>query len=83
MSWDALILRIRGPFRPAEDVAESEYLPLGSLDSVAAAIRSAFPCAEWNGPTHAHGSLDEYTGIMFDLHEAEGALLPIARLLQM
>ena len=72
MSWDAVILRIHGPIRPAEEVAESEYLPLGSLESVAAAIQSAFPTVEWDGPTHAHGSLDEYTGIMFDLHEVEG-----------
>ena len=72
MSWDAVILRIRGPIRPAEEVAESEYLPLGSLESIAAAIRSVFPSAEWDGPTHAHGSLDEYTGIMFDVHEVEG-----------
>ena len=72
MSWDAVILRVRGAIRPAEEVAESEYLPLGSLESVAAAIQSAFPTVEWDGPTHAHGSLDEYTGIMFDLHEVEG-----------
>jgi hypothetical protein len=72
VSWDAVILRIRGPLRPAETVAESEYLPLGSLESVAAAIRSAFPSAEWDGPTHAHDSLDEYTGIMFDFQEVEG-----------
>ena len=72
MSWDAVILRIPGPIRPAEEVAESEYLPLGSLESVATAIQSAFPSVEWNGPMHAHGSLDEYTGITFDLHEVEG-----------
>jgi hypothetical protein len=72
MSWDAVILRIRGPIRPAEEVAESEYLPLGSLESVAAAIQSAFPTVEWDGPTYAHGSLDEYTGITFELHEVEG-----------
>jgi len=71
MSWDGVILRIRGPVRPAKEVAESYYLPLGSLESVAAAIRSAFPSAEWAGPTHAHGSLDEDTAIIFDLHEVE------------
>jgi hypothetical protein len=26
MSWDAVILRIRGPIRPAEEVAEPEFL---------------------------------------------------------
>ena len=67
MSWDAVILRIRGPIRPAEEVAESEYLPLGSLESVAAAIRAAFPSAEWDDPLHAHCRLDEYTAIIFDL----------------
>jgi hypothetical protein len=72
MSWDAVILRVRGPLRPAEEVPESEYLPLGSPESVKAAIRSAFPTANWDGPTHAYGSLDEYTGIMFDFHEVEG-----------
>jgi len=49
MSWDAVILRIRGPIRPAKEVAESEYLSLGSPESVAAAIRSVFPSAEWDG----------------------------------
>jgi hypothetical protein len=72
MSWDAVILRIRGPLRPAREVAESEYLPLGSFKSVAAAIRSAFPSVEWESPTRAHGTLDKYTGITFDLHEVEG-----------
>jgi len=72
MSWDAVILRIRGPIRPAKEVAESEYLSLGSPESVAAAIRSVFPSAEWDGPTHAHGSLDEYTGITFDLGQCQG-----------
>ena len=43
MSWDAVILRIRGPFRPAREVAELDYLPLGSFKAVAAAIQSAFP----------------------------------------
>jgi hypothetical protein len=72
MSWDAVILRIRGPVRPAKDVKESEYLPLGKLKSVAAAIVSAFPSTEWESPTCAHCSLDEYTGIKFDFKEVEG-----------
>jgi hypothetical protein len=42
------------------------------IENVAAAIRSAFPTAEWDGPTHAHGGLDECTGILFDFHEVEG-----------
>jgi hypothetical protein len=72
VSWDAVILRIRGPLRPAAEVAESEYLSLGSPGSVAAAIRATFPSADWEGPTRAHGSLDEYTAITFDLQEVDG-----------
>jgi hypothetical protein len=71
MSWDAVILRIHGPFRPAREVAESEYLPLGSLESVAAAIGSAFPSAVWDHATYAHCSLDKYTAIIFDLQGVE------------
>jgi hypothetical protein len=73
MSWDAVILRIRGPLRPAVEVAESEYLPLGSLESVAAAIQSAFPSAKWDGPLHSHYSLDKYTAIVFDLQGVESS----------
>jgi len=72
MSWDAVILRIRGPFRPAREVKESDYLPLGSFKSVAAAIRSEFPSAKWESPTRAYGALDKDTGITFDLQEGEG-----------
>jgi hypothetical protein len=72
MSWNAVILRIRGPICPAVEVVESECLPLGTLESVAAAIQSAFPSAEWSTPTHAYCILDEYTGIMFDFHEVDG-----------
>jgi hypothetical protein len=71
MSWDAVILRIRGPLRPAAEVAESEYLPLGSLESVAAAIQSAFQSAEWDDPMRAYCSLDEFTAILFDLQGVE------------
>ena len=45
---------------------------MGTPESVVAAIRSAFPSVACEGPTHAHGSLDEYTGITFELHEVEG-----------
>lgn len=71
MSWDAVILRIRGPIRSAKDVAESEYLPLGSPESVVAAIGAVFPAVKWDSPTHAMGSLDYYTGIIFDFHQIE------------
>jgi hypothetical protein len=73
MSWDAVILRIRSPLRPAEVVAESEYLPLGSPESVAAAIQSAFPPAKWDDPMHAHCRLDEYTAILFNLEGVESS----------
>jgi hypothetical protein len=72
VSWDAVILRIRGPLRPAREVAESDYLPLGSFKSVVSAIRSAFPSAKWESPTRALGSLDKHTGIEFDLQEMKG-----------
>jgi hypothetical protein len=39
MSWDAVLFRIRGLLRPAGEVAESDYLPLGSFKAVAAARR--------------------------------------------
>jgi hypothetical protein len=72
MSWDAVILRIRGSIRPAQEVAESEYLALDSLKTVALEIRSAFPSAKFDTPTHAVGTLDPSTGIVFDYHEVPG-----------
>jgi hypothetical protein len=73
MSWDAVILRISGPIRPAEEVADSEYLPLGSFESVAAAIRSSFPSTKWDSATYARCSLDKYTAMIFDLQGVEKA----------
>jgi hypothetical protein len=71
MSWDAVIVRIRGPIRPIADVAADDYLPLGTLNSVADAVRAAFPDAEWDSPSHAHRELDEYTGMMIELGNVE------------
>jgi hypothetical protein len=71
MSWDAVIVRIRGPFRPIAEVDAEDYLPLGTLDSVAAAVRSAFPDAEWDSPTYCHRELDKYTGMMIELENVE------------
>ena len=71
MSWDAVIVRIRGPFRPISDVAANDYLPLGALNSVAAAVRAAFPDAEWDSPSHAHRELDEHTGMIIELGNVE------------
>jgi hypothetical protein len=71
MSWDAVIVRIRGPFRPIADVAANDYVPLGTLNSVAAAVRAAFPDAEWDSPSHANRELDKYTGMMIELGHVE------------
>lgn len=73
MSWDAVILKIQGPVRPVEDVADEEYLPLGSIESVAERIRSAFPAAEWSSPTWATWGLDGDTGVTIDLEGVESS----------
>jgi hypothetical protein len=51
MSWDAVLLRIRGKLRPVEDVDEADYLSLGKRKDVLAAIKSAFPAAKRSGST--------------------------------
>ena len=51
MSWDAVLLRVRGKFRPVEEVDEADFLPLGKRGDVLAAIRAAFPAAKRNGST--------------------------------
>ncbi len=71
MSWDAVIVRIRGPFRPIADVEADDYLPLGTLDSVASALRSAFTDAVWDSPTHCHRELNKYSGMMIELENVE------------
>ena len=53
MSWDVAIVRIRGKFRPILEVEEEDYLPLGGLKGVRAAVRAAFPFVEWSNPTWA------------------------------
>jgi hypothetical protein len=93
MSWDAVILRIRGPLRPARQVLQADYLPLGAAEAVAAALRVAFPSARWSNPTYAYDSLDKYTGITFEFDGVEkhhsigvrvsGSCDPIPRLLAM
>src|SRR5579871_2904655 len=47
MSWDVAIVRISGDFRPLAEVEPGDYLPLGGLERVRAAISDAFPSAEW------------------------------------
>jgi hypothetical protein len=49
MSWDVALVRIRGGFRPIGEVEEADYVSLGDPASVRAAIRAAFPTAEWSG----------------------------------
>ena len=71
MSWDAVILRIRGPFRPAEGVVADDYLQLGTTAVVAAAVRATFPDARWDDATYAHRVLDEYTAMTIDLDSVE------------
>jgi hypothetical protein len=71
MSWDAVIVRIRGSFRSIADVAADDYLPLGTLGSVTAAVRVAFPDAEWDSATYAHRILDKYTAMMIELSHVE------------
>jgi hypothetical protein len=71
MSWDAVIVRIRGPLRTIADVAANDYLPLGTLSSVASAVRASFPDAEWDSPSHARHELDNYTGMLLELGHVE------------
>jgi hypothetical protein len=70
MSWDVAIVKIRGEFRPLEEVEADDYLPLGKLSTVQEAIKKAFPTAEWYGPTEAVYSADEFA-IEFGLQEAD------------
>jgi hypothetical protein len=51
MSWDAVLLRIKGKWRPVEEVGDDEYLPLGKRKDVLSAIMEAFPTAAWETPT--------------------------------
>ncbi len=45
MSWDVILLRIRGKRRPADQVGDQDYLPLGTRVQVVAAIKESFPGA--------------------------------------
>jgi hypothetical protein len=47
MSWDAVLLRVKGGVRPMEEIEDGDYLPLGSRGDVVAAIRAAFPAGKW------------------------------------
>jgi hypothetical protein len=53
MSWDVALVKISGGFRPIAEVEPGDYLPLGGAEAVRAAIRSAFPTAEWSNPRWA------------------------------
>jgi hypothetical protein len=70
MSRDVAIVRIRGKFRPLEEVEEEDYLPLGDLKSVGAAVRAALPSAKWSNPTWAVYDGPDF-GIEIDLDGVE------------
>jgi hypothetical protein len=70
MSRDVAIVRIRGKFRPLEEVEEEDYLPLGDLKSVGAAVRAALPSAKWSNPTWAVYDGPDF-GIEIDLDSVE------------
>lgn len=66
MSWDVVIVKIRGDFRPISEVGAENFLKLGGLEAVQSAIRSAFPTAEWSSPVWAVYSGPDF-GIDTDL----------------
>ena len=51
MSWDAVLLRIKGALRPIDEVDDEDYLPLGKRKDVLAAITETFPTARRETPT--------------------------------
>ena len=51
MSWDAVLLRIRGAVRPLEEVDDEDYLPLGKRKDVVTAIEATFPRVAREGPS--------------------------------
>jgi hypothetical protein len=50
MSWDMVIVKICGGFRPIGQVKPDDYLPLGPIETVQTAFHTAFPTADWSGP---------------------------------
>ncbi len=79
MSWDVAIVKIRGDFRPIEEVESEDYLPLGDEAAVATAISLAFPSAEWSGSTSAvcRGSNFEIEFGFEDLASSNSVLLHV------
>ena len=53
MSWDPVIVRIKGTFRPVTETVDEDYELLGSAEFVRDAINAAFPSTEWSNPTWA------------------------------
>jgi hypothetical protein len=53
------------------DIAADDFLPLGTLESVVAAVCAAFPNAQWDKRTHAHLGLDKHTAMMIELGHVE------------
>ena len=56
MSWDAVILKIRGPVRPIEEVGDDDYLPLGDIEFVSRRFAQRFRMR--NGQTRPTHSAD-------------------------
>ena len=71
MSWDVAIVKIRGEFRPIEEVDDADYTALGSRASVVEAIRAAFPTAEWSDDETFAGFDGGEFSIEFDLESLE------------
>jgi len=71
MSGDVAIVKIRGGFRPIEEVDHADYMALGDRASVVEAIGAAFPTAEWSDDeTFASFDGGDFT-IEFDLESLE------------
>ncbi len=76
MSWDLALVKVSGDFRPIAEVKAEEYLPLGDMQAICSAIRSAFPTAEWSSPTWAVYAGDGFE-IEFSLEDVESVLLHV------
>jgi hypothetical protein len=79
MSWDVVLVRIRGAFRPIREVEQADYVSLGDPASVRAAIRAAFPTVEWSGADWAvyYGKDFEIEFILESVQSANAVLLHV------
>lgn len=51
MNGDFLLLKLQDHVASLSELAEGEPLPLGTRDEVRAALESALPSIDWNGPS--------------------------------